>query len=180
MDEAFQVETLGTGFAHAPDFVDGQLTRQDDAVRAQGFGLSQRFGMGQIGQGGQKQPALEPGLPGQIQHGQILDDQAVRVHLPGQTCGQTIGGGAFAGLDQGVHGHVDARVFGVGQIREPGQFGKAEVFRLHAGGEVFQAQIDGVGSGGQGGQKGGRVPGRGEDFGLARRGGLYVLCAHIL
>ena len=35
-------------------------------------------------------------------------------------------------------------------------------------------------SGGQGGQKGGRVPGRGENFGLARRGGLYVLCVHIL
>ena len=52
VDEAFQVEALGAGFAHAPDFVDGQLARQDDAVRAQGFGLSQRFGMGQIGQGG--------------------------------------------------------------------------------------------------------------------------------
>lgn len=52
-------------------------------VRAQGFGLRQRFGVGQVGQGGQKQPALETGLPGQIQHGQILDDQAVRAHLAG-------------------------------------------------------------------------------------------------
>ena len=193
VDETFQIKAVRAGFAHAPDLVDGQFARQNHPVGAQRPGLKQGFGVGQVGQGGQEQPALETGLPGQIQHGQILDDQPVRAHLAGQTRGQPVGGGAFAGFDQGVHGHVDARVFGVGQIREPGQLGEAEVFRLHAGRKMLQAQINGVGSGGQGRQKRGGVPGRSENFGFARRGGGIfrlahvvrgggrdVLCAHIL
>ncbi len=180
MDEAFQVKAVRTGFAHAADLVNGQFARQNSPVSAQGPGLKQGFGVGQVGQGGQKQAALKTGLPGQIQHGQILDDQAVRAHLPGQTRGQTVGGGAFAGLDQGVHGHIHPRVFGMGQIREPGQFGKAEVFRLHAGGKMLQAQINGIGPGGQGRQKRGRVSGRGQNFRFARGSGWAVLCTHIL
>jgi hypothetical protein len=126
--------------------------------------------MGEVGQGGEEEAALKSRLPGQIQEGQVLDNQAVGAHLPGQAGGQAVGLGGLVGLEQGVHGHIDARAGSVGQIRKARKLGKAEVFGLHPGGKVFQPQVYGVGPGGQSGQKGGGVPGRSEDFRALGRG----------
>lgn len=76
---------------HGADLVDGELARQDDAAGAQVLGGLQALRVRDVGQGGEVDLALETGLPRQIQHGQILHDDAVGAHLPGQTMDETVG-----------------------------------------------------------------------------------------
>ena len=172
MDEAFQIQPFGTGLAHGADLVDGELARQDDAAGAQVLGGLQALRVRDVGQGGEVDLALETGLPRQIQHGQILHDDAVGAHLPGQTMDETVGRRGLLRLDQHVHGHIDAGLFLVGQIGEARKVGKAEVLGLHTGREVLQAQVHGVGAGGQGRGEALGVTGRGQDLRAFRgRGG---------
>lgn len=58
----------------------GRITR----AGPQSASLQQTLRMGEVGQGREKKPALKARLTGQIQQGQILDDQAVGPHLTGQ------------------------------------------------------------------------------------------------
>ena len=172
VDEAFQIQPFGTGLAHGADLVDGELARQDDAAGAQVLGGLQALRVRDVGQGGEVDLALETGLPRQIQHGQILHDDAVGAHLPGQTMDETVGRRGLLRLDQHVHGHIDAGLFLVGQVGEARKVGKAEVLGLHAGREVLQAKVHGVGAGGQGRGEALGVTGRGQDLRAFRgRGG---------
>ena len=125
---------------------------------------------GEIGQRGEEEPSLETGLPGYVHKGQVLHDEPVRLHLPGQPVDEAVGGRRFAGFDQRIHGHIDAGLFAVGKVGQTGELGQAEVLRLHTGGKMLEAQIDGVGSGGKARQEGGRIAGRGQDLGALRRG----------
>ena len=170
VDEAFQIQPFGAGLAHGADLVDGELARQDDAAGAQVPGGLQALRMRDVGQGGEVDLALETGLPRQIQHGQILHDDAVGAHLTGQAMEETVGRRGLLRLDQHVHGHIDAGLFLVGQVGEARKVGKAEVLGLHAGRKVLQAQVHGVGAGGQGRGEALGVTGRGQDL-RAFRGG---------
>ena len=170
MNKTLQVQPFGAGRAHKADFVNGEFTRQDNPAGPQSASLQQTLRMGEVGQGREKKPALKARLTGQIQQGQILDDQAVGPHLTGQPGRQPEGLGGLVRLKQGVHGHINARARSVGQVRQARKLGEAEIFGLHAGRKIFEPQIDGVRPGGQPGQKGRNIPRRGEDFGALRRG----------
>lgn len=124
--------------------------------------------MGDVGQGGQVQFAAESGLAGQIREGEILHDERVGVHVPFEAGREAVGAVHVAGLEQGIHGHMDAAAFAVGQFGQARKLGQAEVFGLHPGRKMLQAEIYGVRSGGQGGQKAGGVPGGGENFRFQR------------
>ena len=151
--KAFKVKAFGAGLAHHANFVDGKFARQNNPVSTQLLGLNQAFGMGEVGQSRKKKTALIARLTRQIKHGQILHDETVGAHLTGQTCRKTVSLRGFARLDQGVHGHIDARVFGVRKVCEARKFGEAKVFCLHAGRKMFEPQIDGVCPGGKGRQE---------------------------
>ena len=133
MHKAFKIKPFGAGLAHGADFVDGKLARQDNAVSAELFGLNEAFGVGEVGKGGEKKPALKARLTRQIEHGQILHDEPVGPDLTGKARRQAIGLSRFARFDQGVHGHIDARVFSVREVCEARKFRQAKIFRLHAG-----------------------------------------------
>ena len=175
VDEAFQVEALGAGFAHAPDFVDGQLARQDDAVRAQFLRRQQGCGMRQIGERGQEQAALVSGLTREREQAGVLNDQAVRLHVAGETGDEASGGGHVVGLHQRVEGDVDAPVVLVGEFDHAGKLGGTEVVRLHAGGKMFEAEVYGVGSGGHRREERLRIARRGENLRLARHGCVLTM-----
>ena len=171
MDKTFQIQPFGAGFAHEADFVDGQFARQNHAVGSQRSARQPPLRMRDVGQRGKEQTSFKTGLPGNVQKGKVLHNEPVGADLTGQTRNKTVGRGRFPRLDQRVHGHIDAGVFGVGQIRQAGQFRKAKIFGLHAGRKMLQAKIDGVRSGGKRRQKGGGVAGRRENFGSHFRGG---------
>ncbi len=116
MHKTFKVKAFGAGLAHGADFVNGKLARQDNTVGAEFFGLQQAFRMGEVGKGGKKKPALKTSLTRQIQHCQILHDKPVGPDLTGKARRQPIGLSRFVGFDQGIHGHVNARVFRMGKV----------------------------------------------------------------
>ena len=178
VDETFQIQPFGAGLAHGADLVDGELARQDDAAGSQIPGGLQALRMGDVGQGGEVDLALETGLPRQIQHGQVLHDDAVGPHLPRQAVDEAVGGRGLLRFDQHVHGHIDAGLLLVGQVREARKVGEAEVLGLHAGRKVLQAQIHGVGAGGQGRGEALGVAGRGQDLRAFRGGGGQDDVAH--
>ena len=172
VDEEFKVKPIGAGLAHEADFINGKLARQNDAVGPKLFRFHKGAGMRDVGQGGEGQLAREPGLTRQINHGEILHDDPVHAGLGGQARDQAVGGGRLVRLDQGVHGHIHAGAFRMGKIREARKFGQAEVFSLHAGRKMLEAQIDGVRPCGKGRQKGRSVARRRENFGPGRSGGV--------
>ena len=153
MYKTFKIKAFGAGLAHGADFVNGKLARQDNPVCAKLFGLNQTFGMGEVGQGGEKKPPLKARLTGKVEHGQILHNEAVGPHLTGQTGRQPVGLRGLSRFDQSIHGHIDARVFCVREVCEARKFSEPEIFSLHAGRKMLEAQIDGVCTGGKGGQK---------------------------
>ena len=72
--------------------------------------------MGEVGQGGKKNAALKTGLTRQVKYGKILHNKAVRAHLIRQPFDKAIGGGGLVGLDERIHGHVNAGIFSMGQV----------------------------------------------------------------
>ena len=172
MDEEFKVKPIGAGLAHEADFINGKLARQNDAVGPKLFRFHKGAGMRDVGQGGEGQLAREPGLTRQINHGEILHDDPVHAGLGGQARDQAVGGGRLVRLDEGVHGHIHAGAFRMGQVSEARKFGQAEVFSLHTGRKMLEAQIDGVRPCGKGRQKGRSVARGRENFGPGRSGGV--------
>ena len=170
MDEQLKVQPFGTGGGNLLDLVDGEFTRQDDAVRAQLLRRQQGRGMRQVGERGQKQAALISRLTSEGQQAGVLNDQAVRLHVAGETGDEASGGGHVVGLHQRVEGDVDAPVVLVGEFDHAGKLGGTEVVRLHAGGKMFEAEVYGVGSGGHRREERLRIARRGENLRLARHG----------
>ena len=144
--------------------------------------------MGHVGEGGEEEAARIARLPGEVEEARVLEDDAVRGNPAGQPGEEPPGRAALAGLDEGVHGHIDAGPGLVGQVGEAAKLARAEILRLHARGKVLEPHIDGVGAGGERRQEGGRVargredlgprvsPGRG--FGRGDRRGGRVRFAH--
>ena len=85
MHEDFQVQPVRAGRRDGLDFVDGKLSGQDQTPYAHPGDAGQAGDGAAIGQGGQMQLPGESGLPGQGGQGQILDDERVGPHPPGQT-----------------------------------------------------------------------------------------------
>ena len=162
--EDFQVQVFGAGVGHHLDFVQVQLTGQDHAVCAELGRDLQPGGVGDIGKGGEVDLAAEPGLAGQFDHGQVLDDD--RLGLDGflQPVDEPSGGFHVSGLDQGVHGDVGLGAPVAAQACQPGKLADREVGGLHAGREMLQPHVDGVRTGGHCGEVGRLVPGGGHDF----------------
>ena len=121
--------------------------------------------MGHIGEGGEEETARIARLPGEVEEARVLEDDAVRGNAAGEPGEEPPGRAAFARLDQGVHGHIDAGAGLVGQVGEAEKLARAEILRLHARGKMLEPHIDGVGAGGERRQKGGGVAGGREDFG---------------
>lgn len=97
--------------------------------------------------------AWRPGVAGHAHH-----EAAARGHV--------------AGFDQGVEGDIYPAPLAFRQVDHARQFGRAEVVGSSAGGKMLEPHVYGVGSGGQGGEKGGRIPGRSQEFGQGQgRGG---------
>ena len=82
-------------------------------------------------------------------------------------------GGHVVRLHQRIEGDVDAPAVLVGKLDHAGKLGGTEVVRLHTGGEMFEAEVYGVGSGGHRREKRLRIARRGEDLRLASHG--YIL-----
>ena len=172
MDEKLQVQALGRGGGRPADFVDGQLARQDDARGSQRPCRLQGFGMGDVGQGGQVQLSPVARLAGQFQQAGVLKDEGVRPGVAGHAHHEAARRGHVAGFDQGVEGDIYPAPLAFRQVDHARQFGRAEVVGSGAGGKMLEPHVYGVGSGGQGGEKGGRIPGRSQEFGQGQgRGG---------
>ena len=133
MDEALEHHAVGAGFGHLAYLVDGKLPREHDAVCTQSLGLLKGFGMGEVGQRGERDGASVAGLARHVDHGQILDDEAIAAHLGLQTVDEAEGRVELLLLDKRVHGHRDPAACLVGEVRQLRELGQAEVFRLHAG-----------------------------------------------
>ncbi len=168
MDEHLKVQSLGAGGGDLLDFVDGEFAGQDHPVRPQFLGGLQGSGVRQVGERGQEEPALIPGLTRQREEAGVLNDQAVRLYVAGETSDEASRSGHVVGLDERVEGHIDAPAVLVGQLDHAGKLGGTEVVRLHPRGKMFEAEVDGVGTGGHSRQKRLRVPRRGENLRLAR------------
>ena len=173
MDEHFQIQPFGAGGGNLLHLVDGQFAGQDDAIRAEFLRGQQRRGMRQVGERGEEQAALVSRLAGKGQHAGILNDQAVRLHIAGEAGDEASCGGHVVGLHQRVEGDVDAPAVLVGELDHAGKLGGTEVVRLHTGGEMLEAEVYGVGSGGHRREKRLRIARRGEDLRLASHG--YIL-----
>ena len=173
VDEHFQIQPFGTGGGNLLYLVDGQFAGQDDTVRAKLLRGQQRRGMRQIGERGKEQAALVSGLTGKGQHAGILNDQAVRLHVAGKAGDEASCGGHVVRLHQRIEGDVDAPAVLVGELDHAGKLGGTEVVRLHTGGEMFEAEVYGVSSGGHRREKRLRIARRGEDLRLASHG--YIL-----
>ena len=119
VNEAFEHHTIGAGIAHLMDFLDGEFAGQNHAVSAEAFGLKKRGGVGEIGECGQRDGARIPRLAGDIDEGNILDDEAVDADLILEAADEPVGSVGFGGLDERVHGHGDPAVRLMGEIREP-------------------------------------------------------------
>ena len=101
------------------DFIDGEFAGQNHAVSAEAFGLKKRGGVCEIGECGQRDGARIARLAGDIDEGNILDDEAVDADLILEAADEPVGGVGFSGLDERVHGHGDPAVRLMGEIREP-------------------------------------------------------------
>ena len=119
VDEAFEHHAVGAGIAHLMDFIDGEFAGQNYAVSAEAFGLQKRRGVCEIGESGQRDGACIPRLTGDIDEGDILDNEAVDADLVLEAADEPVGGVGFSGLDERVHGHGDPAVRLMGEIREP-------------------------------------------------------------
>ena len=162
----FQAQAFGAVGGDGFDLVYGQLAGQDQPVHAQRQNLRQTGDGAAVGQGREVQLALESSLPRQGRQAQILYDECVRTHLPGQAMDEPTGLVQFRGLEQVVHGHMHPDALGVRQLGQGRKLGQGKILCLHARGKVLEAAIYGVGSGSDGGQKAVGVTGRGENFGI--------------
>ena len=111
----------------------------------------------------QYEVALRAGLPKELRHPQVLDQDGVRPGL----CGQGGGLGGFRQLPvrhQGVQGQVDLRSPEVAPGDLLRQSLRVEVLRVPPGVEAPQTQIHRVGPGLDGGGQGLRGPGGGQQL----------------
>ena len=103
--------------------------------------------------------AGEPRLPHQARHREVLNDDGVRPHMPGESVQEPADRIQLVRLDQGVEGHEDAHAFGVRERGESGELLERKVLGLHPRGKRFQPAVDGIRTGRERGQEGGSVPG---------------------
>ncbi|WP_246805266.1 hypothetical protein [Desulfosarcina cetonica] len=112
-------------------------------------------------------------LAGQQHDPGILDDQGVRPHLALQPVDHLSCPVHLVRLDQRVDGNKDLHPAGMGQAHQLGQLLKGEVLGFHARRQGFETAINGIGAGGQGGQKRGTVSRRGENGRLMEVGSVH-------
>ena len=150
MDEHFQPQTRWTGGPHDPHFVDIQLARQNHLINAQSIPRP-REGRRKtdVGQGGQMDFTLESRPARQRNQTQILDDKGVGPDSVYQGLDPSGGLVQVPGRQQGIQGDIDPHTAPVGQGGQDRQFGQGEILGRHARGQVLQAAVDRVGTGGQ-------------------------------
>ena len=145
------------------DGVPGKLPGEDHPGHAQ-LGAAAHAVQGVDGElGGAVDGQAGGGLPEHPQNAQVLDEDGVHAHLGGLG-GHLGGGGELPVSDQGVEGQVDLGAPDVAVRNRRGQLLQGEVLGVAAGVEVPVAQVDGVGTGLDGGGDGFRRPGGGEQF----------------
>ena len=165
--ENFQIQPFRAGFGKQLDLVHVQFARQDDPVHAQFLADHGQGGrLTHIGQGGKMDLALEPGLTGNVDDAQILNDERMRLDHVVQPLYEPSGRVCLALLEQNVHGNVQLGVMAFGQLPQRGHFLEREVVGLHAGGKMLESCVDGVGTGGQSRQKRFLVASRGKNLWL--------------
>ena len=98
---------------------------------------TQRLAKTHIGQGGQVNLAGKPGLPGQFDQRQILNDQGVGMHMAVQIIHEPSGRVQFIRLDQRVQRYINPCAFGMCQIRQSGEFFQRKVLGFHARGKLL-------------------------------------------
>ena len=162
VDEVFELD--GGGAADGGDLGQRQFAGEDGAGKAE---LLQHLHPGDIVHGQLRRGVeFEIGevLLGEAPDCEILDDDAVDAQ--GIEISQGLDqAGKFLLLDQGVEGDVDAPVMGVCPAQHPFQLGQGDVLGLGAGGELLEAEVNGIGAILHGGKEGFEAAGRGEEFG---------------
>ncbi len=114
--KAFKVKPFGAGFTHEAYFINRKFARQNNTAGPKLFCFHKGAGMGEVGQGRKKNAAFKTGLTRQIKYGKVLHDKAIGAHLICQPLDKAVGGGRLVRLDERIHGHVNAGIFGMGQI----------------------------------------------------------------
>ncbi len=153
MHKAFQLQILWAGFPKLAHFINIKLARQNHAVDAKGGKPGKLCGIADIGQGGEGNVAGKPCLPGNDQHGRILDDKAIHRGLGHKTACKAPGAFDFARLDEAIYGHINTAVVCMGQFQHPRQLPNSKIFGLHTRGKMLEAKIDCIRAGSQGRQK---------------------------
>jgi len=150
MDKDLQVQVRRAGRRHRFYFIDVEFPGHDDPIDihmvAHPFDCR---GRSDIGQGGQIQLAPVTDPAHQVYHGQILQDDRVRFDTALQLLHQPAHFTQFARLYQRVDGNIDPGPLGVGQFGQGRQFFNGKVVGFHAGRELFQTAVNGIGPGRQ-------------------------------
>ena len=159
----------GRGGGDLFDLGDGEFACEHHPLHAQagGPGAALRGGDGHLR--GAVDGELGRKLTHEAYHAGILDDDRIDAGV-GHHADPVGDGRELVVEDEGVEGHKALHAAGVEGLHHLGELFGREVGGAGAGGEVGEAEVDGVGARLDGGAELGPAPDRGEEFGLEGAG----------
>ena len=146
------------------DVVERQLAGQHHAAHAELLRQVDALGAGDAHLRAAVDLEIGRDLPGKLRDGQVLHDDGVGAGF-GDGAQEPGGFGQLMVEDQRVEGDIALDAAAVQRAQRVGQFGQGEA-DLGAGGEVLEAEVDGVGAGLDGGVQLRPVAGGAHDFGF--------------
>jgi len=157
------------------NFFEAEFAGEDDAVYTEVFDEGDATGFGKSHLGGAVDGERGDEAMYELGGTEILDDDGVNT---GGGDGFEIFDGfcEFIGEEEGVEGEETFNVVGVEVGDELREFCEGEIFGAETGVEMVEAEVDGIGTVGDGGAQGVPISGGGKEFGFYGGGGRN--CGH--
>ena len=165
MNENFERETgrVGGG-GEFGEFPKGEFPREDGEVKALASGEGNAFGRGEGHLGGGVEFDFRTDGPGEADEAEVLDNQGVDRGL-GSSVEESLRLRKLRRKDKNIHREVAPSAPGVEVIHDLWEVFLGEVFRPETGVEGGQSEIDGIGTGDNGGLEAVPVASGGKEFG---------------
>jgi hypothetical protein len=150
VDKNLQGEARGfCGGWEFSEFAEREFSGKNGKGDASATGKGDSFGRGESHLGGSMNLYLRADLPGQSNQAEILNDDGIHLGFP-DPAKQSLGFDEFRGEDQYIEREVSATSTGMKVIHDKWKIGFSEIFGSETGIERGEAEINGIGTGGNG------------------------------
>jgi hypothetical protein len=150
VDKNFQGKARGfCGGWEFGEFAQREFSSKNGEGDALATGEGYPFRRGESHLGGSMNLHMRADLPGQSDQAEILNDDCIHLGFS-DPAKESFGFGEFRGKDQYIKREVSATTTGMKVIHDKGKIGFSEIFGSETGIERGEAEVDGIGTGGNG------------------------------